>query len=357
MSTYIKFIIKIFLKSFTYVFLTILSLVFILNILSELEFFRNINVEPLFPIYISILNSPSLIFDMFPFIFLISTQVFFINLLNDNQIEIFKYSGLKNSKIISVIGIFSFFLGIFIITIFYNLSSNLKNVYLELKNKYSSDDKYLAVITKNGLWIKDKINNNIAIVNASKIDGVFLRETFISEFDENFDIIRNIQSNKIDIKSREWIAYDVTIYEDNTTVKKSKLKIISNFDYEKIQSLFSNLSSLTLIELFNLKKNYQSLNYSTTEVDLQLLKVVSYPVYLTLMTLLSSIIMLSTKQLKGSTLKISFGLFASVVIYYINNFFNVMGKTEKISLIPSIIVPLIILIIINSIFLYRINEK
>ncbi|MDB3988023.1 LptF/LptG family permease, partial [Candidatus Pelagibacter sp.] len=272
-------------------------------------------------------------------------------------IEIFKYSGLKNSKIISVIGIFSFFLGIFIITIFYNLSSNLKNVYLELKNKYSSDDKYLAVITKNGLWIKDKINNNIAIVNASKIDGVFLRETFISEFDENFDIIRNIQSNKIDIKSREWIAYDVTIYEDNTTVKKSKLKIISNFDYEKIQSLFSNLSSLTLIELFNLKKNYQSLNYSTTEVDLQLLKVVSYPVYLTLMTLLSSIIMLSTKQLKGSTLKISFGLFASVVIYYINNFFNVMGKTEKISLIPSIIVPLIILIIINSIFLYRINEK
>ena len=40
----------------------------------------------------------------------------------------------------------------------------MKNVYLELKNKYSSDDKYLAVITKNGLWIKDKINNNINIV-------------------------------------------------------------------------------------------------------------------------------------------------------------------------------------------------
>tara|TARA_B110000003_G_scaffold180851_1_gene180008 strand:- start:44 stop:1117 length:1074 start_codon:yes stop_codon:yes gene_type:complete len=357
MDTYIKFITKTFFKSFIYVFLIILSLVFILNILSELDFFRNIEVDPLFPIYISILNSPSLIFEMFPFIFLIATQVFFINLFNDNQIEIFKYSGLKNSKIVSVISVFSFILGIFIIIIFYNLSSNLKNVYLELKNKYSSDDKYLAVITKNGLWIKDKINNNTIIVNASMIDGVFLIKTIISEFDENYDIQRNIQSDKINIQSREWIAYDVTIYEDNIVTKKPKLKIISNFDYEKIQSLFSNLSSLSLFELFNLKNNYKSLNYSTTEVDLQLLKVISYPIYLTLMTILSSVIMYATKRLKGSTFKISFGLFASVVIYYINNFFNVMGKTEKISLIPSIIVPLVILILINSIFLYRINEK
>ena len=357
MDTYIKFITKTFFKSFIYVFLIILSLVFILNILSELDFFRNIEVDPLFPIYISILNSPSLIFEMFPFIFLIATQVFFINLFNDNQIEIFKYSGLKNSKIVSVISVFSFILGIFIIIIFYNLSSNLKNVYLELKNKYSSDDKYLAVITKNGLWIKDKINNNTIIVNASMIDGVFLIKTIISEFDENYDIQRNIQSDKINIQSREWIAYDVTIYENNIVTKKPKLKIISNFDYEKIQSLFSNLSSLSLFELFDLKNNYKSLNYSTIEVDLQLLMIVSYPIYLTLMTILSSVIMYATKRLKGSTFKISFGLFASVVIYYINNFFNVMGKTEKISLIPSIIVPLVILILINSIFLYRINEK
>ena len=357
MNTYIKFIITTFLKSFIFVFLIMLSLVFILNILSELDFFRNIEVEPFFPIYISILNSPSLIFEMFPFIFLISTQVFFINLFNDNQIEIFKYSGLKNSKIVNIIGLFSFFLGIFVITIFYNLSSNLKNVYLELKNKYSSDDKYLAVITKNGLWIKDQINNNITIVNASKIDGVFLKDTIISEFNKDFDIQKNIQSNKINIKNKEWIAYDVTLYENNTVTKKQSLMIPSNFDYEKIQSLFSNLSSLSLFELINLKKNYGSLNYSTTEVDLQLLKVISYPFYLTLMTFLSSVIMFASKQLKSSTFKISFGLFASVVIYYINNFFNVMGKTEKISLIPSIIIPLALLILINAVFIYRINEK
>jgi len=121
--------------------------------------------------------------------------------------------------------------------------------------------------------------------------------------------------------------------------------------------LFSELSSLSLFELFGLRENYKSLNYSTTEVDLQLLKVLSYPIYLTLMTILSSIIMFRVKRFKSSTFKISVGLFISVMIYYINNFFNVMGKTEKISLITSILIPLILLILINSIFLYRVNEK
>ena len=174
MNTYIKFIITTFFKSFIFVFLIIFSLVFILNILSELDFFRNIKVEPFFPIYISILNSPSLIFEMFPFIFLISTQVFFINLFSDNQIEIFKYSGLKNSKILLILSIISFLMGVFIITFFYNFSSNLKNFYLEEKTKFTLDGKYLAVITNNGLWIKDVVENKINIINASKIDKNFL---------------------------------------------------------------------------------------------------------------------------------------------------------------------------------------
>ena len=57
-------------------------------------------------------------------------------------------------------------MGIFIITVFYSFSSNLKNLYLELKNKYTSDSEYLAVITKNGLWIKDIDKGNIKIINA-----------------------------------------------------------------------------------------------------------------------------------------------------------------------------------------------
>ena len=334
------------------------SLIFILNLLTELEFFKNIEVTSYYPMFVASLNSPSLLFEMFPFVFLLTTQVFFVSLLNNNQIQIFKYSGLKNSKIMIILGIISFTFGILLITFFYNLSSNLKNFYLEQKIKHTLDGKYLAVITNNGLWIKDVVEKRVNIINASKIDQNLLLNVFITEFNEKFEVKRNIKSKKIDVQNKTWVAQDAIIYEnDGNVFKKEKLKFNSNFDYKKIQSLFSNLSSLSLIELFNLRNNYKLLSYSTTEVDVQIQRIISFPFYFTLMTILAAILMFNTRKLKNTTFKLALGLFASVIIYYMNNFFMIMGNTEKIPVLISIWVPLFVLLILNFIGLIKINEK
>ena len=332
MKVYIKFIIISFLRSFLFVSLIFLSLVLILNTLTEVEFFKNIEVKLYFPIYISLLNSPDLLFEMFPFVFLVSTQVFFINFFNDNQIQIFKYSGLKNSKILSIISFTSLIMGLLIIFLFYSFSSNLKNIYLEMKNKYTTDDKYLAVVTNNGLWIKDTYEGKTNIIHATKISNNLLINAFITQYNDKYEVIRHIQSDKINIEKNEWSIFDARVYENNSSKKTDLLKIYSNFDYRKIQSLYSDLSSLSIIELYNLRKNYKSLNYSTTEVNLQIQKLISYPIYLFLMTILSSIIMFNTKHFKSITLTISIGLFLSVIIYYINNFFLLWGKVKKFQL-------------------------
>jgi lipopolysaccharide export system permease protein len=312
MKTYTKFLVNGFVKSFINVFLVMISLVFILNILKEIEFFSNKEVNSLYPIYLSLMSSPSVIFEMFPFIFLISTQFFFLKLFDNDEINIFKYSGLKNFKIINILSFVSFFIGILIITVFYSLSSNLQHYYLQFKNQFSEDKLYLAVINKNGLWMKDVINNQTSIINSSKINNNFLTNTFITTFDENFNLIRSIKSDKIDIKNNEWLIYDVTIFENNVSQKKDLIRFKSNFDQKRIESLFSNLSSLSLLKLINLRQNYKSLNYSTIDVDMQIYKVATYPLFLVIMTILSSIIMLNTKKTSSKVLKIIIGLFFSV---------------------------------------------
>ena len=112
-----------------------------------------------------------------------------------------------------------------------------------------------------------------------------------------------------------------------------------------------------MIELFDLRNNYKLLNYSTTEVDVQIQRIVSFPFYFTLMTILAAILMFNTKKLKNTTMKLALGLFASVIIYYMNNFFMIMGNTEKIPVLLSIWMPLFVLLILNSTGLITINEK
>ena len=357
MKTYIKFLCYIFLRSFFYVFLVMFSLVFILNVLSELEFFKDIDVGIDFTLLLSILNSPSMIFEMFPFIFLLTTQFFFIKLFNNNELEVFKYSGLKNSSILIIISFLSLIMGIIIITVFYNFSANLKNFYLEKKSQYTTDGKYLAVVTKNGLWIKDEIDDKIYVINSTEIKDNFLIDNFITEFNKNYEVIRNVQSKKIDVSKKQWIISNAKIYNNNDYEIKEVLKINTNFNYKRITTLYSNLSSLNFFQIIELKNNYKKLNYSLTEVNMQILKIIAFPLYLVLITILSALIMFKIKRLDTTTFKISLGLFISVIIYYINNFFLVMGNTERIPLIFAIFTPLVILGLFNTFMIYKINEK
>ena len=213
------------------------------------------------------------------------------------------------------------------------------------------------MITKNGLWVRDKVKNNTLIINAFIIDENYMINSFITEFDSEFNIIRNIMSNKIDISKNEWVIYDAKVYKKNAYQLYELLKIQTNFNLKKINSLYSNLNSLNIFELYQLRKNYKNLNYSIVEVDLQLLKLATLPIFLVFMTLFSSLIMLRVKHLSSVTFKISLGLFFSVIIYYLNNFFFVLGGTEKLSVYSSIFTPLLIIASLNMLLLNSINDK
>ena len=106
-----------------------------------------------------------------------------------------------------------------------------------------------------------------------------------------------------------------------------------------------------------MRKNYKKLNYSLTDIDLQLLKLITFPFYFILMFVFSAVIMMNTKTFKNKSLKIIVGLFLSVIIYYINNFFYILGTSEKISVLSSVFIPLVILTLINSFFMRNINAK
>jgi len=357
MKTYIKFLINLFNISLLKIFITFFIIILITNILEQIEFFKNIDLSFFYLFFLSLLNTPSVLFEILPFIFLLGTQVFFIHLIDKNELQVFKYSGLNNIKIIKILGLYSFILGIIMVIFFYNGSSILKNSYLLIKNNYSDDNKYLAVITENGLWIKDEINENINIINARQVNNEFLINVSITKFNKDFDLVEVLQSEKVDITSKKWKIFNPITLKGNSQSTLNELILHSNFDLQKINSLFSNLSSLSIIDLITLRKSYMSLNYSVTDINSHLLKIVSYPVYLTLITIFSAIIMFNIGYQKNTFFKITLGIFLSVIIYYINNFLSVLGTNEKIPVTLSIFLPLIILSIINFISIIKLNEK
>jgi lipopolysaccharide export system permease protein len=358
LKIYQKYLLIGFIKKFLNISIIFFVLINILGILEEINFTKDLGVNFLYPIFLTLLNSPITLFEIFPFIFLLTTQFLLYDLFNKDELRLFKLNGLTNLGIVKNLFLISIFMGIFNISIYYNLASNLKFFYSNIKNDLSTDNKYLAMVNNSGFWIKDEVNNKILIIKSNKIEKNILSKTVINEFDNNFNLLRNIQSEKIDISENNWVIYNPIITVENKKLKTLNKTILStNFNEDKINNLFSDVTTYNIIKLLNLKKDFDKLGYSSIEIIIHLLTLLSLPIFYGVITTFSANIMFNYTKNKNFIFQIIFGVMLSVLIYYVTFIFKSLGNNGSIPIFLSIFFPLIIIYILSSLGLVNLNEK
>ena len=126
---------------------------------------------------------------------------------------------------------------------------------------------------------------------------------------------------------------------------------------KKLIVYLDNLSSLNISQLLKLRNDYRSLGNSTREVDIHLHKLYSLPLFISIMTILSSIIMFNNKRNTSIIFHLLSGVLLSVIVYYLSYLSYLMGENGKIPIILSTYLPFMILILITLIGTVRLNEK
>ena len=357
-KTYQQYLIKSLLKNIFLISCLFLILSFLLNILEEIKFFKNLDLGISYSFLLTFLNVPSILYEIFPFIFLISTQMFFVNLFEKEELIVLKKHGVDNLVLIKILIITSLVCGILIGSLFYTISAQMKHSYLSFKNKFTDDKKYLAVVNENGLWIKDEVDNSINIINAEIFENDTLKKLIITQMDKDFNIVKTIIGKSANIQKNTWKIKNVEVHEiEKSKVSHDQILFKTNFNKEKLNNIFSNLTSLTFFELLSMSKDYNQLGYSTLEINSHLHKLYSFPIYLMIMSLVGGILMLNIKYNKSKIVNITIGIILSVIIYYLNYFINLLGTNEKLPIIISIWLPHLILFLFCLTFLIRINEN
>ena len=235
------------------------------------------------------------------------------------------------------------------------------NIYLELKSSYSSDGKYLAVVTKNGLWIKENIENGNRIISAKKPDGFFLVDVTIFHLNKQSNLTEKIVSTKANIKENIWALENVTLLKnENGMFEEEKFdiyKINSIYNHEKINSLFKNFDTMSFFDLVVNYKDFLKKGYNKTFLNQNLHSMLSLPFFLFMMTALAAILTLNTLKKSDNLKFIVVGLLVSVLIFYLKDLSIALGQTERIPLILAVWAPVIALSLFTFIGVLQINEK
>jgi len=251
-------------------------------------------------------------------------------------------------------------IGIFFITALNPITSLLVKKYEIIKGAYELDQEYLAAITENGIWIKEKNLQKNNIIRASNLKDEHLEDLTIYEFDKNNNFVKRVEAESANISSLKWSLKNVKIINSDGSISAEKIKsisYISMFDIKKIKSLYSNLDTISFWNLEDEIKLLEERGYSTREMEVKLHKSFAFPFFLLSMLLLSSVFTLGTRASDNNWSYVIAAIIASVLIFFFNDFSAVLGKTEKLSIEISVWMPIVIIFIFSTVGIIHANQK
>ena len=356
-----NYILKNFLQTFLIVVMIIYSFGIILNLFEEIEFFKNLDAPFLLPLILTSIYVPGIMIKILPFIIFISSSWFMLKIRNNKDLLTLKVFGFSNIKIFFILALTSFILGWIILFTVNPVTSMLSKYYEKTKSNYSRDIDHLVSFTKNGLWIKENFEDKQRIISAKKPDGYNLMNVEIFHLDQNMDLIEKITSSKVNTENNEWILEDVKILKPINGIMNIEnleiYKINSNYNYQKINTLFKNFNTISFVSLI---LNYEKLldnGYNKFFLNQSLHLMVSLPFFLFLMTSLAAIFSMNSLEKSNNLKLIIFGLITCVITFYLKDLSLALGKTGRISIPLAIWSPVIALSFFTFIGILQINEK
>jgi len=250
--------------------------------------------------------------------------------------------------------------GTLFITSINPVTSILIKKYEIIKGSYEKDKDYLAAITRNGIWIKEKENKKNNFIKSTHLKDNNLMNVTIYEFDIDNNFIRRIEAKSADISLFSWSLKDAKIIDGNGKVQSDKvdnLKYNSLYDINIIKTLYSNLKTVSFWDITNEIKLLEKRGYSTRQMETKLHTSIAFPFFLLAMILLSGVFTLSSNLEESNFKYVFITIAACVLIYFFNDFSAALGETEKLSVTAAVWMPIIIIFIFGSAGVLYANQK
>jgi lipopolysaccharide export system permease protein len=355
-----RYIINEYIKSLFVVIAVMLSIILLINLLDEFNFFKSKkDLKFIFFIIFTILKIPNLLINLFPFIVLI---VFYLKIYNHNEVISLRVMGYSNIQIILIPALTSFIIGYIIVFLIVPFSSSMLRYYESLRSEYN-ETKNLVFVNETGIWILDKNEKEKNIIRIEKISKDFsvVNQITIYNYDSSNNFIKRIDATEGFIKDKNWQLNKVYIISANK--KNNKENYLNNYNYtsnvniSELKNVYKNTDTTSLLDINKEMMILEDKGYSTIDLRIRYQKLISFPIYLLAMSILSGLMIINLGKTSNYLKYGSYGVIISVIIYFLNDLSITIAKSGIISVDFSVWIPIFLIILINLVGITQVNAK
>jgi len=358
-----KYIINEYIKSLFVVIAVMLSIILLINLLDEFNFFKSKkDLKFIFFIIFTILKIPNVLINLFPFIVLFGGIVFYLKIYNHNEVISLRVMGYSNIQIMVIPALTSFVVGYVIVFLIVPFSSSMLKYYEELRSEYN-ETKNLVFVNETGIWILDKNEKEKNIIRIEKINKDFstLTKITIYNYDDSNNFIKRIDAEEGIIIDKNWQLNKVHIITANK--KNNKDNYLNNYSYtsniniNELRNVYKNTETTSLLDINKEMLILEDKGYSTIDLRIRYQKLISFPIYLLAMSILSGLMIINLGKTSNYLKYGTYGVIISIIIYFLNDLSITIAKSGIISVDFSVWIPIFLIILINLVGITQVNAK
>jgi lipopolysaccharide export system permease protein len=358
-----RYIINEYIKSLFVVIAVMLSIILLINLLDEFNFFKSKkDLKFIFFIIFTVLKVPNVLVNLFPFIILFGGIVFYLKIYNHNEVISLRVMGYSNIQIILIPALTSFIIGYIIVFLIVPFSSSMLKYYEDLRSEYN-ETKNLVFVNETGIWVLDKNDKEKNIIRIEKINKDFssVNQITIYNYDISNNFIKRIDADEGFIKDKNWQLNKVRIISGNK--KNNKENYLNNYNYtsniniNELKNIYKNTETTSLLDINKEMQTLEDKGYSTIDLRIRYQKLISFPIYLLAMSILSGLMIINLGKTSNYLKYGSYGVIISIIIYFLNDLSITIAKSGIISVDFSVWIPIFLIILINLVGITQVNAK
>ena len=358
-----RYIINEYMKSLFVVIAVMLSIILLINLLDEFNFFKSKkDLKFIFFLIFTVLKIPNVLINLFPFIVLFAGIVFYLKIYNHNEVISLRVMDYSNIQIILIPALTSFVIGYVIVFLIVPFSSSMLRYYEDLRSEYN-ETKNLVFVNETGIWILDKNEKEKNIIRIEKINKDFsvVSQITIYNYDASNNFIRRIDASEGIINDKNWLLNKVNIISINK--KNNKDNYLNNYNYtsnvniSELKNVYKNTETTSLLDINKEMLILEDKGYSTIDLRIRYQKLISFPVYLLAMSILSGLMIINLGKTSNYLKYGSYGVIISIIIYFLNDLSITIAKSGIISVDFSVWIPIFLIILINLVGITQVNAK
>ncbi|MDX1710813.1 MAG: LPS export ABC transporter permease LptG [Rhodovibrionaceae bacterium] len=340
-------------------FLAFFGIIVLANSVDLLDRLATKNVSLVRVIEMALLKAPHIAMEVMPFLVLFSGLAIFTKLTRTHELVVARAAGVSAWQFLFPVIFVVLGVGIFVITLMNPISATLLDRYERLEARFVHNDDNLLAVSKTGLWLRQVAGGKHWVIHAQRVNqqAMTLYDVIVFKFDGPDAFQSRIDAKTAELQDGHWALTGAWVSQPGETSEfDEEVRIPTDFTREKIFESFAPPETISFWSLPEFIALLEEAGFSSQAHRLQFHRLLSLPLLLAAMILLSAVFSLKPHRRGRVGLSLMLGVLSGFLLYFLSNFVFALGLSGKIPVVLAAWMPAGVALMIGAALLLHLED-